>query len=172
MREAVRFAEPDLLLDAVVTAPLHRDCDRVNGELISPYDEPLYHPFQRLTEGLAAFAVRAVVTGLGGDEMVALSQEEYPHQPMGALPDAARLPWIGEHARGAAEFSDDGIAPPAVVNSMTLLSLETTAPLMLRQGIWPVHPFTDPVMVQLGDWLPIDWRQLKQLQRRRLVVFR
>ncbi|KUJ39184.1 hypothetical protein ADK46_14205 [Streptomyces rimosus subsp. rimosus] len=34
---------------------------------VSPYDEPLYRPFQRLTEGLAAFGVRAVVTGLGGD---------------------------------------------------------------------------------------------------------
>ncbi|GCD41804.1 asparagine synthase [Streptomyces paromomycinus] len=170
MREAVRFAEPDLLLDAMVTAPLHRDCARVNGELISPYEEPLYHPFQRLAEGLAANGARAVVTGLGGDEMVALSQDEYPHRPMGEPADTAHLPWIGEHGRNAAQFGDVGIAPPAVVNSMTLLSLETTAPLLLRQGIWPVHPFTDPVMVQLGEWLPIDWRELKQLQRRRLAA--
>ncbi|OKI09364.1 asparagine synthase [Streptomyces sp. CB02923] len=170
IREAVRFADPDLLRDAMVAAPLHRDCARVNAELVSPYDEPLYHPFRKLTEALAAAGTHAVVTGLGGDEMVALSQEEYPHRPMGELTDAARLPWVGEHARSAAEFADIGIAPPAMVNSMTLLSLETTAPLLLRAGIWPVHPFADPVMVQLGEWLPLNWRRLKQLQRRRLAA--
>ncbi|MEU2682281.1 hypothetical protein ABZ654_00010 [Streptomyces hygroscopicus] len=52
---------------------------------------------------------------------------------------------------------------------MTLLSLETTAPVLMRAGIWPLHPFADPGMVQLGEWLPLHWRELKQLQRRRLA---
>jgi asparagine synthase (glutamine-hydrolysing) len=52
---------------------------------------------------------------------------------------------------------------------MTLLSLETTAPVLLRAGVWPLHPFTDPDIVHLGECLPYDWRQLKQLQRRQLA---
>ncbi|WP_230993405.1 hypothetical protein [Streptomyces endocoffeicus] len=148
-------------------APLTADCARVRGERISPYEEPLHRPFTRLTEGLAEHGARVVVTGLGGDEMVALSQDEYPHKSMGEISDA--LPWVGRRARAALEYADDGIAPPAAVNSMTLLSLETTAPVLMRAGIWPLHPFADPGMVQLGEWLPMHWRELKQLQRRRLA---
>ncbi|MBU3870955.1 asparagine synthase [Streptomyces sp. 4503] len=161
------FAEPDHLIDAMEHAPLTADCARVLGEPISPYEEPLHHPFTRLTEVLAKHGARVVVTGLGGDEMVALSQDEYPHKSMGEISDA--LPWVGRRARAALEYADDGIAPPAAVNSMTLLSLETTAPVLMRAGIWPLHPFADSGMVQLGEWLPMRWRELKQLQRRRLA---
>ncbi len=49
------------------------------------------------------------------------------------------------------------------------LSLETTAPVLLRAGIWSLHPFTHPGMIQLGEWLPMHWRELKQLQRRQLA---
>ncbi|SFD62399.1 hypothetical protein [Streptomyces aidingensis] len=162
------FAEPDHLIDALEHAPLSRECARVRGEKISPYEEPLHRPFTVLTEALVHHGARVVVTGLGGDEMVALSQAEYPHKSMGEIGDG--LPWIGDRARAALEFADEGIAPPAAVNSMTLLSLETTAPVLLRAGIWPVHPFADPGMVQLGEWLPMHWRELKQLQRRRLAA--
>ncbi|WP_245703623.1 hypothetical protein [Streptomyces lushanensis] len=117
-----------------------------------------------MTMALAEQGARTVVTGLCGDETVALSQAEYPHKAMGELKDVALLPWIGKRTRSALEFTDDGIAPPAVVNSMSRLSLEATAPVLLREGIWPVHPFADPGLIQLGEWLPIDWRELKQLQ--------
>ncbi|MFF7022720.1 asparagine synthase [Streptomyces klenkii] len=166
------FAEPDHLVDAMEHAPLNPECGRVRGARISPYEEPLHRPFTRLTETLtetlAEHGARVVVTGLGGDEMVALSQDEYPHKSMGEISDA--LPWIGPRARAALEYADDSIAPPAAINSMTLLSLETTAPVLMRAGIWPVHPFADPGMVQLGEWLPMHWRELKQLQRRRLAA--
>lgn len=168
IRDAVAFSDTDLIVDAAETGVLAPGCVRREGQRISPYEEPLHHPFTRMTEMIARHGARTVVTGLGGDEMVALSQQEYPHKPMGEISDA--LPWIGARARAALEFTDDGIAPPARVNSMTLLSLETTAPVLLRAGIWPVHPFTDPDMIQLGEWLPYDWRELKQLQRRRLAA--
>lgn len=170
MRAAVPFADRDTLIDAMVDTPLHHDCARAHGALISPYEEPLHYPFTRMTKALAAHGAHTVVTGLCGDEMVALSQAEYPHKAMGDVKDVSLLPWIGKRAAAAQEFADDGIAPPAVVNSMSLLSLETTAPVLLREGIWPVHPFADPGMVQLGEWLPMDWRELKQLQRRRLAA--
>lgn len=165
--KALPFAGPDHLVDAMEHAPLSPECARVRGERISPYEEPLHRPFSRLTEVLAEHGARVVVTGLGGDEMVALSQDEYPHKSMGEISD--ELPWIGSRARAALEYADDNIAPPAAVNSMTLLSLETTAPVLMRAGIWPVHPFADPGMVQLGEWLPMHWREFKALQRRRLA---
>lgn len=169
IRDAVPFGDRDELLDSMVNAPLHPQCARVQGELISPYEEPLHYPFTRLAHVLAARGARAVVTGLGGDEMVALSQDESPHRALGSMKDAEKLPWIGRRVREVAGFGDDGIAPPAAVNSMTLLSLETTAPVLLRVGIWPLHPFANPDMVELGESLPMDWRKLKQLQRRRLA---
>ncbi|WP_125262303.1 asparagine synthase-related protein [Streptomyces alboflavus] len=168
IREAVQFNDEDFIVDAMQYPPLHPDCARVRGVRISPYEEPLHHPFTRLTALMAERGTRTVVTGLGGDEMVALSQEEYPHKSMGEIGD--ELPWIGVRAREALEHADDAIAPPAVVNSMTLLSLETTAPVLLRAGIWPVHPFADPGMIQLGEWLPFHWRELKHLQRERLAA--
>lgn len=166
--ETLQFAGTDHLVDAMTYAPFSAGCARVQGRRISPYEEPLHRPFTKLTEAMAEHGARAVVTGLGGDEMVALSQDEYPHKSMGEIGD--ELPWLGERARAALEFAEDGIAPPAAVNSMTLLSLETTAPVLLRSGVWPVHPFADPGMVQLGEWLPYHWRELKQLQRRQLAA--
>jgi hypothetical protein len=56
-----------------------------------------------------------------------------------------------------------------VVNAITLLSLETTAPSLLRNGIWPIHPFTHPAMIRLGEQLPLAWREFKNLQRRQLA---
>ncbi|WP_131748669.1 asparagine synthase [Frankia sp. Cppng1_Ct_nod] len=167
IRAALPFGSRDDLVDSMHDAPLHPDCDRVRGELISPYEEPLHRPFTRLTRILADHGAHTVVTGLGGDEMVALSQQEHPHQSLGEIADG--LPWLGSRARQALDYADDAVAPPAVVNSMTLLSLETTAPVLLRAGIWPLHPFTHPGMIRLGEWLPMHWRELKQLQRRQLA---
>ncbi|MGW6455191.1 asparagine synthase-related protein [Streptomyces sp. NPDC055078] len=169
MRTAVPFGPVDALVDALTHLPLHPECQRVRGALISPYEDPLHYPFVTLAQRIADSGAHTVVTGIGGDEMVALSQEEYPHRASGSLKDAESLPWIGARVVQVAPFGDDGIAPAAAVNSMTLLSLESAAPVMLRAGLWPLHPFADTGMVALGEALPIDWRELKQLQRRRLA---
>ncbi|WDZ93319.1 asparagine synthase-related protein [Nocardiopsis sp. HUAS JQ3] len=168
MRSRVHFANPDITLDAMEHPPLAPGCRWVSGDVVNPYEDPLHHPFTLMAHAIAQTCARTVVTGLGGDEMVALTQEEEPHQGLGEITDALVLPWVGPRARAVLEFADDGIAPPARVNSMTLLSLESAAPALLREGLWPVHPFADPDMVELGEQLPFAWRELKQLQRRRL----
>jgi asparagine synthase (glutamine-hydrolysing) len=169
IRATIPFGPEDLLVDTRVYPPLHPECSRIRGELISPYEEPLFHPFAHLTSGIAASGAKAVVTGLGGDEMVALSPQESEAVALANTHITDKLPWLGPRARAALEYSDDAIAPPAVVNSMTLLSLETTAPPLLRAGIWPLHPFTDPPMIRLGEELPLHWREFKALQRRQLA---
>ncbi|WP_241485133.1 asparagine synthase [Nocardiopsis potens] len=170
MRSRVKFAGPDIVIDAMRRLPLSPGCPWVSGLVVNPYEEPLHRPFTEMARAVAAAGARTVVTGLGGDEMVALTQEEEPHKGLGEINDTQGLPWVGPRARAALEFADDGIAPPARVNSMTLLSLETTAPVLLREGLWPVHPFADPAMVGLGEQLPFAWRELKQVQRRRLAA--
>lgn len=168
MRNRMEFADTDIVIDAMRHLPLAPDCPWVNGLVVSPTEEPLHVPFVEMARVVADSGARVVVTGLGGDEMVALTQDEAPHVGLGKITDAQLLPWIGSRVRDVLEFADDGIAPPARVNSMTLLSLETTAPVLLREGLWPLHPFADPGMVALGEQLPFAWREFKQLQRRRL----
>lgn len=168
MRSALPFADTDLQVDAMTTLPLAPACVRSTG-LISPYEEPIHYPFAKMARAVADTGAHTVVTGLGGDEMVALAQEERIGDLDYIGPPRTVAPWIGQRSRTAIEYLDDAIAPPAMVNSMTLLSLETTAPTLLREGLWPLHPFTDPALVQFGEMLPFDWRDLKQLQRRRLA---
>ncbi|RBQ18647.1 asparagine synthase [Spongiactinospora rosea] len=169
MRAALPFGETDLLIDCADAPPLHPDCPRVRGEAISPYEEPLFLPFHRLT-GLIADHGNALVTGLGGDEMVALSPEESEAVAAANAHITDQLPWLGPDARTALRYSDDAIAPPAIVNAITLLSLETTAPPLLRAGVWPIHPFTHPAMIGLGEQLPLHWREFKNLQRRQMAA--
>lgn len=169
IRRRLDFGPHDHVVDTLSRPPLHPDCPRTRGEPISPYDEPLYLPFRLLAEQIIRNGAHTVVTGLGGDEVVALTQEEHPHKALGGLADAPD--WIGDEVRHALSYVDDGVAPPAVVNSMTLLSLATAAPLLLRAGLWPVHPFTDPLLIRLGESLPLAWRKDKQLQRLFLGTF-
>ncbi|WP_242905652.1 asparagine synthase-related protein [Actinomadura terrae] len=170
MRAALPFGATDLLVDCADAPPLHPDCPRIRGEAISPYEEPLFLPFHRLTGQIADHGAQAVVTGLGGDEMVALSPQESEAVAAANAHITDKLPWLGPDARPAVRYGDDGIAPPAIVNAITLLSLETAAPPLLRAGLWPIHPFTQPAMISLGEQLPLHWREFKNLQRRHMAA--
>lgn len=170
MRAALPFGKTDLLIDCVDAPPLHPECPRVRGEAISPYEEPLFLPFYRLTGLIADHGAQTLVTGLGGDEMVALSPDESEAVAAANAHITDRLPWLGADARPALRYSDDAIAPPAIVNAITLLSLETTAPPLLRAGLWPIHPFTHPAMIKFGEQLPLHWREFKNLQRRHMAA--
>jgi asparagine synthase (glutamine-hydrolysing) len=169
MRRVLPFAEQDVLVDAAVNLPLDARCARVRGEAISLYEEPLHYPFALLTGQLAEAGGTTLVTGLGGDELVALSEAEAPHLDLNRI--AAPPPWLGKRAKLLLEYGDVGAAPPAQINSMTLLALETTAPPLLRAGIYPIHPFAYPPLVEFGEQLPFVWRDFKALQRRLLAGY-
>ncbi|MEU3736055.1 asparagine synthase [Streptomyces sp. NPDC032198] len=148
--------------------PLHPGGRRALGGYVYPYEEPYHEATAHLADQLAAHGIRTVVSGIGGDEMVALTPEEAPHQPVG--PGHAMTEWLGPVAREALLDVDRDTCPPAVVNEMTLLAMASAAPLMLDAGIWPVHPFADPDMIRFGEWLPRSWRSRKNLHRRRLTA--
>ncbi|MEV2256450.1 asparagine synthase [Streptomyces sp. NPDC050147] len=148
--------------------PLHPGGRRAQGGYVYPYEEPYHEATAALVEQLARVGVRTVVTGIGGDEMVALTPEEAPHQPVG--PGHAMTEWLGPVAREALMDVDADTCPPAVVNEMTLLAMASAAPLLLSAGIWPMHPFADPDMIRFGEWLPRTWRSRKNLHRHRLTA--
>ncbi|MEU6678675.1 asparagine synthase [Streptomyces sp. NPDC046925] len=148
--------------------PLHPDGRRALSGYVYPYEEPYHESTAALVYQLAGAGIRTVVTGIGGDEMVALTPQEAPHQPVG--PGHAMTEWLGPAAREALMDVDGDTCPPAVVNEMTLLAMASAAPLLLEAGIWPLHPFADPDMIRFGEWLPRSWRSRKSLHRRRLAA--
>ncbi|MDL4812775.1 asparagine synthase [Actinomadura opuntiae] len=170
MRDKVPFGPQDLRLDTRDRLLFGPGCGRVRGEPVSPYDEPLYELFTDLNGQIASLGAHTLITGLGGDEMVAVGSEESARAALDKA-QSFDLPWLGPRARAAIEYGDVGIAPPAMAGGITLLAAETVAPPLLRAGVWPVHPFMHRALIELGDQLPFYWRELKQLQRRHLATF-
>jgi hypothetical protein len=76
IRDRMPFGPHDLRLDSRDRLMFGQDCARVRGELVSPYDEPLYQHFTELNAQIAALGAHTVITGLGGDEMVAIGSAE------------------------------------------------------------------------------------------------
>lgn len=148
--------------------PLHPDGERARTGRVSPYDEPYHEAMSALHAAASRAGVRHVFTGVGGDEMVAVSRADEP----GALPvgsDREFMPWIAARTRGAAEGSEEGIAPASRINEMTLFAAGCAAPVVLGCGCWPVHPLADPRLVTFGEWLPVEWRRGKRLHRERIL---
>lgn len=166
----VLFGPHDVQVDTRERLLFGPDCERTSGGLVSPYDEPLYAHMTELNARIAALGARTVVSGLGGDEMVAVGSAESQQAALDKT-ENFDLPWLGPAARAALPFGDDQIAPPAMAGGITLLAAECVAPPLLRAGLWPVHPFAEAPLVTLGDQLPFHWRELKQLQRRHLATF-
>jgi asparagine synthase (glutamine-hydrolysing) len=166
----VPFGPRDVQVDTAERLLFGPDCDRTAGALVSPYDEPLYAHMSELNGRIAAAVARAVVSGLGGDEMVAVGSAESRQAALDKK-ENFDLPWLGLAARAALPYGDDQIAPPAMAGGITLLAAECVAPPLLHTGLWPVHPFAEAPLVALGDQLPFHWRELKQLQRRHLATF-
>lgn len=170
IRRRLPFGPRDIQADTAERLMFGPGCDRTRGEPVSPYDEPLYEHMTVLNTRIAKTGARAVVSGLGGDEMVAVGSAESEQAALDKTQDFD-LPWLGPAARAALPYGDDQIAPPAVAGGITLLAAECVAPPLLRAGLWPVHPFAERPLVTLGDQLPFHWRELKQLQRRHLATF-
>ncbi len=146
--------------------PLSPAGRRGSGLPVTPYEDPYDEAKGALLELLAEHGVTTVFTGVGGDEMVARTTAEFPHPPLGT--GLEPMPWIGKRTLAAAEETDTGTAPAAVVNEMTLTAQACAAPAFLRAGIWPAHPLADPDLIRFGEWLPLPWRQHKRLHQARL----
>jgi asparagine synthase (glutamine-hydrolysing) len=158
----------DMTIAALDHPPLHPGGARVGGEPVSPYEDPYFEASTVMLDVLVERGVRTVFTGIGGDEMVALTSAETTGAHVG--PGREPAPWLGSRIRELLPVLDDDIAPASVVNEMTLLACACAAPAMLRAGMWPVHPLADPTLIRFGEQLPRPWRVGKNLHRARLAA--
>lgn len=114
----------------------------------------------------AADRVAVMVTGLGGDELLALRPDEEPAHAVAAGIDA--VTWLGRRAHVALEDIDTNQAPPAVLPLPVLMSFALHNPAYLSAGIWPTAPLADPALVRFAEQLPVEYRRGKALLRERL----
>lgn len=131
-----------------------------------PYDDVYSEAQTALLARQADRGVRTVFTGIGGDEMLARTADEWERLPVGTGVDPK--PWIGDRTLAGLKEAEENVAPATVVNEMTLNAQACAAPPILRAGMWPAHPLADPQLIRFGEWLPKDWRWLKRLFRARL----
>ncbi|MER7350753.1 asparagine synthase-related protein [Streptomyces aurantiacus] len=151
----------DCTVSALEYLPLHPAGARRGGRC-SVYEEPYTELLEASLAAVVARGVVAVVTGFGGDELMAVAGQ-------GSSRPARVRAWLGPAAREAEAERDAGIAPATAVPETALLALRTVSAPMLRAGVWPVAPLTDPHMVRFTRQLPEVWRADKALMRERLI---
>lgn len=122
--------------------------------------------FDQLRGRLKDAGVQAVLTGFGGDELMALRGSE---REGGRAPAPPELPsWLGERALGALPDLDKDIAPVSPVPVSALMVFAARNPAYIAHGLWPVAPLADPGLLRLCESLPVSWRRNKTLLRRYL----
>ncbi|WP_030459046.1 asparagine synthase-related protein [Kitasatospora sp. NRRL B-11411] len=117
-----------------------------------------------LSDRFAENDVKAVFTGIGGDELMATTSAE-DEGGWGGFEPTEVPSWLGPVAVAAIEDIDTAITPASVVPETALMAKAVCGPEFLRRGLWPVHPLTDPALVRYCEWLPLEWRRNKAVLR-------
>ncbi|MFI5560746.1 asparagine synthase-related protein [Amycolatopsis japonica] len=152
----------DDILRAHDHAPFCEGGIRASGAAHDPRGEFYREAFEALAERAAGVGVRIMLTGNGGDEIMAPRIDELPPPPPQPLTEVS---WLGKRARDAVAEIDDNLAPSAVLPTPTLMGFAIHHPAYLRSGIWPVAPFTHPSLVRFAEQLPLELRRHKKLYR-------
>ncbi|TDD56895.1 asparagine synthase [Kribbella antibiotica] len=119
--------------------------------------------FDQLRLRLHDGGAQVVVTGFGGDELMALRGSE---RGSGVAPLPPDLPsWLGERALDAMPDLDANIAPVSPVPVSALMVFAARNPAYIRYGLWPVAPLADSGLLRLCESLPVAWRRDKALFR-------
>lgn len=122
--------------------------------------------FDQLRRQLQGAGVEVVLTGFGGDELMALRRSERGATEAFSPPE---LPsWLGERALGALPDLDNDIAPASPVPVSALLVFAARNPAYIAHGLWPVAPLAGSDLLRLCESLPVSWRRRKILLRRYL----
>ncbi|WP_019812214.1 asparagine synthase-related protein [Saccharomonospora halophila] len=152
----------DDILRAHEHAPFCAGGIRATGAAHDPRGEFYREAFEALADRAAHRGVTIMLTGNGGDELMAPRIDELPPPPPQSL---AEVSWLGPRARDALAAIDDNLAPSAVLPTPTLMGSAIHHPAYLRAGIWPVAPFTHPRLVRFAEQLPLEVRRGKKLYR-------
>ncbi|WP_245192914.1 asparagine synthase-related protein [Amycolatopsis alba] len=157
-----QVAAVDEILRAHDHAPFCENGIRISGAAHDPRGEFYREAFEALADSAARSGVRIMLTGNGGDEIMAPRIDEVPPPPPQALTE---LSWLGPRALDAVTAIDDNLAPSAVLPTPTLMGFAIHHPAYLRAGIWPVAPFTHRPLIRFAEQLPIELRLGKKLYR-------
>jgi len=137
------------------------------GERFWPYLTGLNHQADVSIRQLAADGVRLVFSGVGGDELSALSQQE--HSAGGATHSFGR---VVTEAGFASLLPNSVVAPddmPAWPQGLVAASVQEmanlTAPAYLQNGIWYAHPLGQSELQVFAHFLPVDWRRDRHISR-------
>lgn len=156
------------LRDITVCASQHLPFNPGGARFSGPHDgdgEVYREVFDVLRQRAAAEGARIVLTGFGGDEMLALRLSERTRAPL----DPPIPEWLTDHAVAALAELETNVAPVAPVAVPTLMAAAARHPAYLRLGLWPIAPLAQPEMLRLGESLPVAWRAGKRLFRQRLA---
>lgn len=126
--------------------------------------------FEAARQAGSGAGIRVVLTGIGGDELMALRiHERAKREARGCTVDEPEPPgWLGARAAGALGEVENHVAPASPVHPPSLMAFAARNPPFLRRGMWPVSPLADPLVVRFGESLPVGWRRGKTLLRDRL----
>jgi asparagine synthase (glutamine-hydrolysing) len=112
-------------------------------------------------------------TGIGGDELfpsyvdeVQALEADEPGRAHEVRHYAEQL--LTPHAHSAAQSLRNFDAPTSPVPSTALLAVACRAPDLVRHGLWPVNPLSDPSLAAFCHRLPREHRQGRELIRQYL----
>ncbi|WP_328596268.1 asparagine synthase-related protein [Streptomyces apricus] len=158
---------PDLTVPVSEFGPFHPAGSRARGRPTSPLDGTYSEAMNELYSRLSSAGARWVFTGVGGDELCFQRPEErvLTGDPWNVHPVPGHL---GLRARDTLRHIENGLAPASVLHASTLIALAVHSATAMRHGLWPISPLATPLVLRLGESLPLTWRRRKRLMRLRL----
>lgn len=149
---------PDIDLDPSARQPEH------------PLGEFYIEAFDAMWGHAAKHGCRAILTGIGGDELFPRYEGENleasgKNDRRLVAAEEVALSMLTRRAKGARNSEPLYCAPNSAVPQTGLLAHAARAPYMLRRGLWPVNPLCDPALVAFCHRLPEEFRVERQLLR-------
>lgn len=158
---------PDITVQASKHPPFVPDGVRRRETPHDPSSAFYREAFDALRDA-AAGKVDIMMTGIGGDELLALPATRSPRTVHDTNQQDTNVSWLGRRTRAALADIDNNLAPVPVLPLPALMSFALHNPTYLQAGIWPISPLTDPQLQRFGEQLPLTWRRDKALLRERL----
>jgi asparagine synthase (glutamine-hydrolysing) len=159
-------------------SPLGNRDSPYRGRLSYPGQEFYCEAFGALLGNVRKHGGDLILTGIGGDELFApawndLSAEEQDRERSLARTESLVVDFVDQDL--ARQFSSAARevdhAPNGYVDTSVLQANLAGAPLYLRTGCWSAHPLSTPNVRRFAEFLPIEWRTDRKIEREALRRF-
>ncbi|WP_369943869.1 asparagine synthase-related protein [Xanthomonas medicagonis] len=168
--ETLGLRDTTVHIDALPpTLDLRPRADRADYPLAEFYLEA----FETLWDDAQAQGSEQLFTGLGGDQLFPTYRNEEPptRGPGDDVASEAKRraeALLTPRALNASRSISGFDAPPGPLSASVLASSMCQAPHLLRRGLWPVNPLSDPHLVAFCRRLPFDSRKDRETMWRYL----